>query len=70
MREPVRASLHYNPQSGGLACLDPAGRKEIDKLIDYYMENAALLRKTMMCAEIRAETHSCQLSLHGGRRVA
>jgi len=54
----------FNPQSGGLACLDTAGRKEIDKLIDYYMENAALLRKTMLCAEIRAET-LCYLSLHG-----
>lgn len=34
-------------QNGGLACLDEAGRKEIDELIKYYLENAALLRKTM-----------------------
>jgi LL-diaminopimelate aminotransferase len=33
-------------QSGGLACLDPEGLKEIDALIDYYLENAKILRKT------------------------
>ena len=31
-------------QSGGLACLDPEGLKEIDTLIDYYLENAKILR--------------------------
>ena len=31
-------------QSGGLACLDPEGLKEIDNLIDYYLENAKILR--------------------------
>lgn len=34
-------------QSGGLACLDPDGRKEIQGLIDYYLGNAKLLRDTM-----------------------
>lgn len=34
-------------QSGGLACLDPEGLKEIDALIDYYLENAKILRTTM-----------------------
>lgn len=34
-------------QSGGLACLDPAGREEIQGLIDYYLGNARLLRETM-----------------------
>ena len=34
-------------QSGGLACLDPEGRKEIDTLIDYYLGNAKILRETM-----------------------
>jgi len=33
-------------QSGGLACLDPEGMKEIDTLINYYLENAKLLRET------------------------
>ena len=30
-------------QSGGLACLDDAGLKEIDTLIDYYLGNAKIL---------------------------
>ena len=34
-------------QSGGLAILDPEGMKEIDVLIDYYLENAKILRDTM-----------------------
>jgi LL-diaminopimelate aminotransferase len=34
-------------QSGGLACLDDEGAKEIDTLIDYYLENARILRETM-----------------------
>ena len=33
-------------QSGGMACLDEEGLKEIDTLIDYYLENAAILRET------------------------
>jgi LL-diaminopimelate aminotransferase len=33
-------------QSGGLACLDDAGLKEIDNLIDYYLGNAKILRDT------------------------
>lgn len=35
-------------QSGGLACLDDEGLKEIDELIDYYLGNAKLLRDTFM----------------------
>jgi LL-diaminopimelate aminotransferase len=33
-------------QSGGLACLDDQGLKEIDNLIDYYLTNAKILRQT------------------------
>ena len=33
-------------QSGGLACLDKEGMKEIQGLIEYYLENARLLRET------------------------
>lgn len=35
-------------QSGGLACLDDEGLKEINTLIDYYLENASILRKTFL----------------------
>lgn len=35
-------------QSGGLACLDKEGLAEIDTLIDYYLENAGMLRDTML----------------------
>ena len=35
-------------QAGGLACLSDEGMKEINVLIDYYLENAGLLRKTML----------------------
>ena len=34
-------------QAGGLACLDQEGMKEIDTLIDYYLENAKLLKDAM-----------------------
>jgi LL-diaminopimelate aminotransferase len=34
-------------QQGGLAVLDPEGLAEIDALIDYYLENAKILRDTM-----------------------
>merc|ERR1712176_1125112 len=34
-------------QSGGLACLDPEGRREIDALIEYYLGNSQLLRDCM-----------------------
>ena len=34
-------------QDGGMACLDEAGMKEIDTLIDYYLENARILKETM-----------------------
>ena len=34
-------------QSGGLACLDPEGQAEINALIDYYLENAAMLKEAM-----------------------
>merc|ERR1712070_1049499 len=33
-------------QAGGLACLDDEGQKEINELIDYYLENAKILRDT------------------------
>ena len=33
-------------QAGGLACLDDEGQKEINELIDYYLENAKILRTT------------------------
>lgn len=33
-------------QSGGLACLDDEGMKEIDDLITYYLGNAKILRET------------------------
>ena len=33
------------PQAGGIACLDDEGLAEIDSLIDYYLQNAALLRE-------------------------
>jgi len=34
-------------QGGGLACLDDEGLKEIDVLIDYYLENAKILKAAM-----------------------
>merc|ERR1712127_897253 len=34
-------------QSGGLACLDPEGQDEIKALIDYYLENASMLKEAM-----------------------
>jgi len=34
-------------QSGGLACLDEEGQKEIDELIDYYLANAVMLKEAM-----------------------
>ena len=37
-------------QQGALAALDPEGLKEIETLIDYYMENAAMLKKAMLLA--------------------
>jgi LL-diaminopimelate aminotransferase len=42
-------------QQGALAALDPAGLIEIQKLIDYYMENAAMLKKAMQ--DIGLEVH-------------
>ncbi len=44
-------------QQGALAALDPEGLKEIAKLIDYYMGNAAMLRSTM---------EEIGLKVHGG----
>ena len=31
-------------QSGGMACLSPEGKKEIDSLIEYYLGNAKILQ--------------------------
>jgi len=44
-------------QAGALAALEPEGLQEIEKLIDYYMGNAALLRETML---------DLGLKVHGG----
>ena len=33
-------------QHGGLACLDPEGLAEMKAVIDYYLENAAVIKKT------------------------
>jgi len=44
-------------QSGAMACLDKDGLAEIQALIDYYMENAAMLRQTML---------DIGLKVHGG----
>ena len=42
-------------QSGALAALDPEGLKEVAALIDYYMENAAMLKQAML--DIGLEVH-------------
>lgn len=34
-------------QDGGMTCLDAEGLAEIDTLIDYYLENARILKETM-----------------------
>jgi LL-diaminopimelate aminotransferase len=34
-------------QGGGMACLDEAGGKEIDQLIDYYLGNAQILKTAL-----------------------
>lgn len=34
-------------QGGGMACLDPEGQQEISELIDYYLENAKMLKDAM-----------------------
>lgn len=44
-------------QDGGMTCLDAEGMAEIDKLIDYYMENARILKETMT---------SLGFTVHGG----
>jgi LL-diaminopimelate aminotransferase len=44
-------------QAGGLACLDAEGQKEISHLIDYYLENAKILRECM---------ESIGYTVHGG----
>ena len=33
-------------QAGGLACLEPEGLKAMKEVIDYYLENASLIKKT------------------------
>jgi len=42
-------------QAGALAALDPEGLSEISTLIDYYMENAQMLRQAML--DIGLEVH-------------
>mmetsp|Transcript_15709 Transcript_15709/g.43336 ORF Transcript_15709/g.43336 Transcript_15709/m.43336 type:complete len:446 (-) Transcript_15709:82-1419(-) len=44
-------------QSGGMACLDDEGLAEINTLIDYYLENAGILKETM---------ESLGYTVHGG----
>ncbi|GKY90489.1 hypothetical protein MPSEU_000022700 [Mayamaea pseudoterrestris] len=44
-------------QGGGMACLDDEGLAEINTLIDYYLENAKILRETM---------ESIGFTVHGG----
>jgi LL-diaminopimelate aminotransferase len=44
-------------QNGGMACLDPEGLAEINTLIDYYLENAKILREAM---------ESIGYKVHGG----
>ena len=56
----VRAGTAFNGasnivQQGALAALDPEGLKEISSLIDYYMENAAMLKQAML--DIGLEVH-------------
>lgn len=34
-------------QAGGLACLDEEGLKETKELVDYYLENAAIMKKAL-----------------------
>ena len=43
----VPDELTFIVQGGGLACLDDEGLAEIDVLINYYMENAKLLKEAM-----------------------
>lgn len=40
----LRCGAFTHPQGGGLACLDPEGLAEIQNLIEYYLENAKILR--------------------------
>ncbi|CAM9144374.1 unnamed protein product [Discosporangium mesarthrocarpum] len=44
-------------QSGGMSCLDSEGMAEINKLLDYYLENARILKEGM---------EACGYSCHGG----
>ncbi|CAM9686073.1 unnamed protein product [Ascophyllum nodosum] len=45
-------------QSGGMACLDDDGLVEIEKLMDYYLENAKILKEGI---------ESCGFKAHGGK---
>jgi aspartate/methionine/tyrosine aminotransferase len=44
-------------QAGGLACLDPEGMSEINNLMDYYLDNAAILKKGI---------EACGFTAYGG----
>ena len=35
-------------QAGGMTCLDDEGMAEISKLMDYYLENARILKEVCM----------------------
>jgi LL-diaminopimelate aminotransferase len=45
-------------QAGGLACLDPEGMSEINNLMDYYLDNAAILK---------AGIEACGFTAYGGQ---
>jgi len=39
-------------QLGGLSALDPKGRKEMESIVDYYLENAALIKSALVDLDI------------------
>jgi len=47
-------------QNGGIAALDHEGRKQLRGIIDYYMDNAALIKETL---------NECGLSTYGGEQA-
>lgn len=39
--------IFWRMQSGGMTCLDDEGMAEIEKLMDYYLENARILKEVI-----------------------
>lgn len=39
--------MFWRMQSGGMTCLDDEGMAEIEKLMDYYLENAKILKEVV-----------------------